>query len=786
MANPLRTLLLLLAPACTGENHPTAKAPAEAPQDGRPETRPSLVIATLDTMRADRVGAYGYANARTPTLDGLATRGARFTRAYATVPLTTPSHSSMFTGLYPTRHGVRNNGDAILRDDATTLAEVLKEAGYKTGASVSAFVTTRVWNLDQGFDSYSDRIHSGDNPQNRWGQERQADEVVNDALAWLEQVQADEPFFLWVHFYDAHHPYRPPARMAELLPNRPYDGEIAFVDEQIGRLKAAIEAREQKDGVAWIAVGDHGEALNGEHGEFTHGTFVYDATMRIPFLVQPAKPLTSGVPVDDVAVSNVDVMPTALGLLGLPVPQDLDGADLSAWTRGETAAREGVYMESYSVAQRFGYHPEIAVAEGALKLMDTPNPRLFDLAADPKEEQNLVASRPDDVARLRKITEAVKARAVATGQSQAMAPEVLEQLAALGYVNAGTSLNGEDSAIDAKDRLETIRGLEKARVLGRSRETAEEAVALYRQILEAEPQIVEARLGLAQTLERLGRKEETEAVLREALARDASSTILHQNLAVTLARQGRFEEALNEAEAVLALVPGEETALQLKARFLGALGREHEALELAMASLEKNPASPGLQALAGMALARLGEMERAMPYLRDSLSDGVPRPGVHEVLGRLAAAAGDTDAAINHMRAELDAFPTSPRTRRVLSSLYMRARRWDEAADEYRTQVEARPKDVMLRRAYAQAVFNTGDYALSKEILAPALAEGSDNPHVLLLAANLEAKLGDRARAEEMAARAKELYALSKGDLPPEEQDLQDLLAPLNPESLQP
>ena len=758
MAITSRVLLLLIPAtlACSGE--PASKTPA--PGDAAPATtkgRPSLVIATLDTTRADRIGAYGYSRAYTPHLDAIAAAGARFDRAYAVVPLTTPAHASMFTGVYPPRHGIHTNGDAFLHDDATTLAEVLEGKGYRTGASVSAFVTTQVWNLDQGFQVYYDTIKPGNDIRNRWQQERPADEVVEDALTWLDTVKPDEPFFLWVHFYDPHAPYRPPGRWASELEGRPYDGEIAFVDEQIGRLQKAIELRQQKDGVAWIAVADHGEALRDEHGEVSHGTFLYNETTHIPFLVQPPTPLTEGRAVATPTVSNVDVMPTALGLLGLTAPPDLDGVDLSPLVRGEPLARPGVYMEAYTVTQRFGYAPELAAAEGPLKLMDTPNPRLFDVVADPGEVNNLAKDRAADVARLKEVVAAVQARAVNQEGASNLSPEVIEQLAALGYVGAGSSLTPTDATVDAKDKLDTLHSLEKARSLGREEATVEQAIAIYQKILATEPQISEARMGLGQLYERNGRAKEAEKVYRDALAVEPGSTVLHQNLAANLARQGRPAEALVEVDAVLALVPRDESARTLKMRLLGSMARDREALDLARGWLAEDPDDASMQAAAGMAYARLGDNASARPLLEAALADPMPRQMVAESLAQMAATAEDYATAAELFKTELDYFPQNPRARRALGMMYMRLERWDEAEAEYRFLAENFPEDWDLRRSWAQAVFNTGDYKLSQEVLAPALKARPEDPMILLLQANILAKIGDRSEAEKVYQKAKAL-----------------------------
>ena len=320
--------------ACTVEPAPAPTRPAPPPAPAEPArklaTGPSLVIVTLDTTRADHMGAYGYEKAKTPVFDSLASQGVRFERAYATTPLTTPSHASMFTGLYPPRHGIRNNGDAILADSFQTLAETLQAQGYQTAASVSAFVTTRVWNLDQGFDVYFDQVHQAA-PGARWGQERPAGEVVDDLVKWLDEGRDPKgAFVLWAHFYDAHHPYKPPEGFTEGF-DMPYDGEIAYVDSQLGRLKQKVDAAAGPEGANWIVLADHGEAFDKQHGEVTHGLFVFDPTMRVPFVLRPAQPLAAPVVMKEPTVGGVDLTPTALGMLGLPVPEGLDGVDLWGW-----------------------------------------------------------------------------------------------------------------------------------------------------------------------------------------------------------------------------------------------------------------------------------------------------------------------------------------------------------------------------------------------------------------------------------------------------------------------
>lgn len=748
------------AKPATAEAKPAEAAPVKAiPKRSKKDT-PSVVLITMDTTRADHIGAYGYDKAMSPTVDAFAANGLRFERAYSVVPLTTPSHASMMTGLYPTRHGIHNNGDAILSDDFTTLAEALHDEGYATAAAISAFVTTRVWNLDQGFDDYYDDVKADRDQQKRgrWAQERPADLVVDDLIGWIDAHKAeDKPFFLWAHFYDPHDPYAPPREWLQKAENRPYDGEIGFMDAQIARLKEAVEANDGDAGSAWVLIADHGEALEREHGEHTHGMYLYDTTMRIPFIVKPPKGLAEPVVESENTVSNADVTPTILGMLGYDVPEDLDGTDLSVFLGDKRLARDPVYMEAESARNRFGFAPERAMAHGPLKLMDTPNPRLFDVVADPGETTNLVADKPDDVARLQKAHEAIQARRK-DADGMGASPEVIAQLEALGYVAGSDDIGDEESAkLDAKDQKQLIGKLDRARMLTR-RGKVKKAIALYEQVIAEHEQISEARMNLAKAYARVGRRDEAVATLEKAIELDPNSTVLRSNLAGMFAQQGKTDKALELFESILIQVPNDDVARTGIARLLLGSGRLEDAERRVKAWATSEPQNREWDAQLGLIYARMNRVAEAVPLLERSLTDDMPRMEVHSTLAAIAHYSGDDRAALYHLEAESDWFPTNLPVRMKIGSLHMGAQKWEEASAEYQYVAEARPRDPLSRRMWAQAVFNTGDYPGAGKILEPALAVAPDDADVLLLQANILKKLGKEAEADATFAQAKKLH----------------------------
>lgn len=710
--------MLLLLACTTSEPEP---APA-------PKRRPNLVLVTLDTTRADRMGAYGHEGAQTPVFDAFAAQGARFDRAYTTVPLTIPAHSSMFTGLYPPRHGVHDNGSAILADHFTTLAERLRDAGWSTGASVGAFVTTRAWNLDQGFDAYFDAVGG----QGRWSQERPAREVVDDAIGWVQEQRG--PFFLWVHVYDAHDPYAPP-EPTEGLEERPYDAEIAYVDQQIGRLRDAIDTP-----TAWMLVGDHGEAL-GEHGERTHGLLLFESVVRVPFVItspegQPA--------VVDTPVSVVDVLPTGLGLMGLEPPPELDGVDLSGALSGGALPTRQLYMESWTAWLVYGFHPEVALVEGPWKWMATPSSRLFNVVEDPAEATDRTGEHTVEPSLLARLEE----QEVGGGDSLALDPAVRAQLDALGY------LGGSDAApwreVDVKDRMGDIQAL---------RQPSPDQEAKLRVLLERDPEFNAARGQLARLLLAEGEHEEALSLYEAMVASTPTNLILRVNHAAALGQAGRPDDALAVLHSVLEQLPEDNVARGALLEVLLAAGRTEEALAQAEQWHAQDPEDVDVMAWTGLLRVSVGRVSEGQALLESSLQDGVPRPQVNLVLARIADGSGQPEEAIAYLEAELSWFPDSAEAHMLLGRARMMQSRWEEAIADFSRALDLRPNDVEAHRGRAQAAFNTGDYALCEEYLRPALERAPEDPEVLLLLANLQDKQGRSEEATATFERAKEAKA---------------------------
>src|SRR5215471_5199028 len=442
----LASVLLPLA-ACGGAR-PVPQPPAVAS---------SVLIVTIDTLRADRVGIYG-STVATPNIDRLAREGAWAPQADVHVPMTRPSHISLFTGRYPAEHGVRDNISQPLAAGIPVLAEAFHEAGYATAAFVSSSVLDRQSGLARGFDLYSDRFENG-------ADRRPGDRTVAEAIGWLG---THPKFFAWAHLFDVHAPYQPPEPYASRYAGRPYDGAVAWSDELVGRLTGALRDGGRLDSTLLIVTSDHGEAL-GDHGEDTHGYFAYESTLRVPLVIRGPR-IGPGATVD-VLVRTVDLSPTILELTGLGPPPRMSGRSLVSALSGGRMTEEPSFAESLVPLLHYGWSDLHTVRDGRWKYILAPRPELYDLQNDPGELKNIAASDTAHAAVLRSAVEArlkQESSAAPPNAASGVPADVLERLGALGYVGPGvsavppTSSRAIGTKADPKDRLDDYKSLSTA------------------------------------------------------------------------------------------------------------------------------------------------------------------------------------------------------------------------------------------------------------------------------------------------------------------------------------
>ena len=508
----------------------TAPVRPPAPR-AAPDRRPNFLLITIDTLRPDALGWVAGKN-ETPAIDRLASEGARFPGAVSPVPLTLPAHVSILTGLLPRRHGVRDNGQT-LPAGIETLAGRLKGKGYTTAAFVSGYPLAATFGLDRGFALYDDRLPEG---SEGW-LERKAFDTTTAVVAWL--AKARSPWFLWVHYYDPHDPYEPPRSFWRPGPRGAYDGEVAYVDAWIAKLREGIPPPAAQN-LLTILSGDHGEAL-GEHRERTHGYFLYDATVRVPLVVHfpgRLKPAESRAP-----VRLIDLAPTALDLLGQGALPGTDGASFRALLEGKPWTAPPAYLETRLPWVYFGWAPLSALRTADAKLIAAPRPELYDLAKDPGEAANRI---DDDRKTARSLIEATRAieKRPAAGASAAADPEAAARLRALGYLGAGGAPGEPPAGLpDPKDRVELRDRLQDAEAALREGNLAE-ALRGFDAVLATEPSNRFATLRSGTALLKAGRAEEAAARLAKAVALDPGRAEARYALGDALMRLGRFREAV--------------------------------------------------------------------------------------------------------------------------------------------------------------------------------------------------------------------------------------------------
>lgn len=633
--------------------------------------RPNLLLVTLDTVRADHLGAYGSKTAATPVLDRLAREGVRFAEATAQAPLTGPAHAALLTGLYPGRFGVRDNAATPLPSRATTLAAILSKAGYQTGGFIGAFILDRAYGFDQGFDQFDSRFEKfevGD----KLAAERRADEVVAPALGWLSRVDMSRPFFVWVHLYDAHAPYNPPAPFSQKFAGSLYDGEIAYVDSAVGKLVVALERRGLLDRTLVVAVGDHGESL-GEHGEEDHGLFLYDAVLRVPWIARLPGTIHPGTVVRD-QVRAIDVVPTVLDWLKLPSPGRFDGASVAARLPAGNADEPASYAETFYSKFHFGWSELKSVRVGEWKYVDAPRPELYDLRKDPNEQVNVIDRNQGVAARLaaelRQVVQSFGAGAdVRPSQPDA---ETLARLRSLGYVGLAAPAEGTGSGADPKDKiagLMTVRKLLAEATDAVKRHQPAVAIPKLKRILQVDGLAYDAHLLLGDAHLALKQFDSAIGEYEAAALLNPTSAAPLLSAARVLTDTERFDQAAARIAAAEALEPNSHEVSMARGRLRERQMDFSAALREYGRAVEQNPSDPLARArLANLALQlKLADIAEAQG--RALLAMGYQPARTHYGLGRAAELRGDRAGAIRQYQQAVRLDPSLTDARSALARL---------------------------------------------------------------------------------------------------------------------
>ena len=662
--------------------------------------RPGLdvLLITIDTLRADAVGAYGATTGATPNIDRLAHRGVVFRQAHAHNVVTLPSHANILSGRLPFQHGVRDNAGFRFPAGTPTLATLLKAAGYRTGAFVSAFTLDSRFGLDRGFDVYDDQLDGPAGPLAL--PERHGTDTVAAARRWLAQGDG-RPTFCWIHLYDPHAPYLPREPFASRYAGTPYVGEVAAADAALEPVLGPLLESASPHTVV-VLTADHGESL-GEHGERTHGLFAYEATLRIPLIV--FAPSVVPPAVVDAVVGHDDIVPTILDAIASTPPPDLPGHSLLGQALGAPPAAAPLYFEALSAAANRGWAPLTGVLRGAEKYVELPLPELYDLSGDPGEQRNLVGSRSERVERLQ-----ADLRGFPSADSfQARAPEdreTREALRALGYLaSAAAPLRKRYGPEDDPKRLVGLDTLME-QVLARHREgDLDGALALCRDIVRQRPDMPAAWLQMAILQRKRGDMTAAIDALRRLIAiapQDAGNAAV---LGQYLTDAGRAAEAVAVLRPYAAAPEPGLDVLVAQGVALARLGRLPDAAAALERARQADPSNAMARVELGTVRLLAGQDALARTAFEDALKLDPGLAMAHHSLGLLAAKEGREEEAIPHWRAALERDPGHVDALLRMGSALARRGRAEEARPYLEEFVARAPRPLYEREAVNAAAW---------------------------------------------------------------------------------
>jgi arylsulfatase A-like enzyme/Flp pilus assembly protein TadD len=643
----------------------------------REPARGPVILVSIDTLRADRLPAYGYTSGKTPVLDAFARESVLFRRAYAHAPQTMPSHASMFTGLLPFDHGVRDNIGFTLAADKPSLPALLQQSGYRTGGFVSSYVLRPETGIGRGFDTYNAEFPQVAADRSPALVQRPGEQTLTAATRWLDTL-ADGKFFLFFHIYEPHTPYRPPSRFESLAP---YDGEVAYADEIVGRLFEDLKRRGWYENATIVVLSDHGEGL-GDHGELEHGLFVYDEVVRVPWIMKLAGNRSAGRTVD-APVQHIDLLPTIAAMANIAPPVGLRGRDLGPALSGLAALPpQGIYSEALYPRYHFGWSELVALTDDRYRFIKAPRDELYDLERDPDEKQNIVQERGQAASAMRSALDALVAgRPIDT--PSAISAEDRQRLAALGYVGTQSSAPSTQpgtSLPDPKDMAPVLRRYREAIDLLEAQQLAKGADALGALVAE-NPAMVDVWLQYASVLTRIG---------RDAGALRAYQTVVQLKpeepsgllgAASSLIALGRLDDARRHAE--LAVKSSPERAHETLAEIALAQKNYDEARRQADLAAKADPQLPWPVYVRGLIEYQQSRYAQAVPLLTQARNDwarrSVQTAGLRYYLGDALAKLERYPEAEAMFAEELKLFPGSVRAHVGLAMLYQATGRSDRA-----------------------------------------------------------------------------------------------------------
>ncbi|MEE8483944.1 MAG: sulfatase-like hydrolase/transferase [Nitrospinota bacterium] len=698
---------------------------------GRDNAAPSVILISIDTLRADHLRTYGYDRIETPSIDALARDGVLFRKAYAHVPITLPSHTSILTGTYPNFHGVRNNGEFLASKELNTAAEIFKSAGYDTAAFVGAFVLDSRFGLDQGFDLYDDDMENGKKVKSSLGiKERRAEDVVKSALGWLEKqaVSSGAPFLMFVHLFDPHAEYDPPEPFLSKYADNLYDGEIAYTDSQVGVLLAGLKELGLYDNTVVVLTSDHGESL-GEHGEKSHIIFIYNSTIWVPLVIKAPFGKYAGKVVNGM-VRHIDILPTIMEVAGIDerVPiemkSDMQGISLAGLMGGDGQdIRLVSYAESWYPKLYYGWSAPESIRYDGYEYISLPVPEFYDLQKDPGEVDNIYETRKDLAKKYALKLEEIKKLSEKGRISDArreMDRETLAKLKSLGYIHGdqpsismspekSMNKNGAGSGRDPKDGIviheKFLKIMEKI-----STGDFVSAVDDGLEVLSLDPENMYISHQVALAYSRMGKY--AEAVKYYNRAKKINPHYLYSRVGlmeIYTFKKPDFNAAQRELDEAFAVVPNEPMLLVMKANLELAKGEMEKSKRSFTMASEMGERSDALHAGLGLYYEKIGQLKLAEKEYRAAIRNALPNPAYYNNLGGVLARQKRFDEAIDAIKKSLGIYPDYADAVYNLGTVYMDTGKLDEAETLLKKGVELNPQKPYTYVSLARTYLKKGD-----------------------------------------------------------------------------